>query len=448
MFAMDGCNQNFNTTTQFGFESQVTLNRTGDLVYHQYIAVDLPGIVAVESDGNSGIYFPQCMESCDPCAKNDEQALAPYLDESYATASVSEKAVLLKAAKCKWMRDQYGHACVPDILEEQDDCPNDYMDGPWCHWTNAIGIHLLKSVKIVIGGQVVDQLWADFMYAFEELCGKSGRRLTEMVGKRYTRSQLIVDARNRRTLYTPLPFWYTMASGSALSLASLQYHGVQLFVSFQELSKCIIVSGSNVTVKNALTGCAITSNDLIASVETTYVYLEAAERERFASTAFEQLILQTQMTQFQSSNRTFRTSLNFNHPCVELIFAVRRECHEKCNNWFNFSGVDGREPVEEATLTLNNQVRFQRSGAYLRLIQPYQHHSNIPDCFIYVYSFALNPEDPSPSGSCNFSRIDHVDLQLQLQPALSGEVLNIIVFSRNWNILRLKGGMGGMAFAN
>ena len=81
-------------------------------------------------------------------------------------------------------------------------------------------------------------------------------------------------------------------------------------------------------------------------------------------------------------------------------------------------------------------------------MQPYQHHSNIPDCFIYVFSFALHPEESHPSGSCNFSRIDHVDLNLQLQDGLGKEQVSVIVFARNWNILRFREGLAGLAFAN
>ena len=73
-----------------------------------------------------------------------------------------------------------------------------------------------------------------------------------------------------------------------------------------------------------------------------------------------------------------------------------------------------------------------------------QYHSNIPDCFIYVYSFALYPEDPTPSGSCNVSRIDHVDLALQLQDHLGKEQVTIIVFARNWNVLRFREGLAGL----
>jgi hypothetical protein len=141
--------------------------------------------------------------------------------------------------------------------------------------------------------------------------------------------------------------------------------------------------------------------------------------------------------------------LNFNHPVLELIWGVRRQCHERCNNWFNYAGIDNRDPVVSAALYLNNQSRFSsKPGTWFRLVQPYQHHSNIPDCFIYVYSFALHPEDASPSGSCNMSRIDHVDLNLQLQDGLGKEQVSVMVFARNWNVLRFREGLCGLAFAN
>lgn len=141
--------------------------------------------------------------------------------------------------------------------------------------------------------------------------------------------------------------------------------------------------------------------------------------------------------------------LNFNHPVIELLWAVRRSCNEKCNSWFHFGGVDGRDPVVTAALYLNNQARFQgKPGTYFRLVQPYQHHTNIPDCFVYCFSFALHPEDPTPSGSCNMSRIDHVDLALQLQEGLGKEQVTVLVFARNWNILRFREGLGGLAYAN
>ena len=101
----------------------------------------------------------------------------------------------------------------------------------------------------------------------------------------------------------------------------------------------------------------------------------------------------------------------------------------------------GRNPVVRAKLQLNGHDRFQeRLGSYFNLVQPYQHHTNIPVTGINVYSFALKPEDHQPSGTCNMSRIDNATLQLQLTPkaALGSKIR---VYATNYNVLRIMSGI-------
>ena len=453
-FAIESCNQPFNTSVSFGSESQITLNRQGDLIYYMYVVIELPGIVAQESTDRSvpTQFKPFMDQSCAPCGKTDEEALAEYMDDGATDASGSEKVSKLAAAKNRWLREKYGHAAELDCCADVEDCPDNMcpeLGNVWAHYVNSVGQYLVSKAKIIIGGSTVDTLHNDFLFMWEELSGKSGRRLTELVGKRYTRTQLVCDSRQRRQLYVPLPFWFTLHSGNALSLASLQFHGVQIHIDFAKLEDAIVVSGTNVTVKNASTGCCLLPSDLKASLECTYVFLENAERERFATTHFEVLVTQHQAFYYQANNSQLRLQLNFNHPVIELMWAVRRKCHDACNNHFNFSGLDGRDPLIKASLYLNNQSRFgEKSGLYFRSVQPYQHHSNIPDSFIYVFSFALSPEDVSPSGQCNMSRIDHVDLNLTLQEGLGKEQCTIMVFARSFNVLRYREGLAGLAFAN
>ncbi len=101
----------------------------------------------------------------------------------------------------------------------------------------------------------------------------------------------------------------------------------------------------------------------------------------------------------------------------------------------------GRNPTVRAKLQLNGHDRFQeRLGSYFNLVQPYQHHTNIPPTGINVYSFALYPEQHQPSGTCNFSRIDNATLQLQLTPkaALGSKIR---VYAVNYNVLRIISGI-------
>jgi hypothetical protein len=111
----------------------------------------------------------------------------------------------------------------------------------------------------------------------------------------------------------------------------------------------------------------------------------------------------------------------------------------------------GENPVVTAKLQLNGQDRFsEREGTYFDQVQPWQHHTRAPDTGINVYSFALRPEEHQPSGTCNMSRIDNATLQLVLSnAAVSGSnTAKVRVYARNYNVLRIMSGMGGLAYSN
>ena len=460
-FSIESVSQPFSTVTAFGQEGQVLLNRIGDMAYYMYLHVRLPGIVACDTKTEAcagiaqGGQFPVYMDGgagCAPCAKMDEAALLEYLPGDYSSLSQDQQADALKEAKDIWRREKYGAARELGCCVEGDsDCPDvacGELGDVWAHYCNDVGHFLINKAKLIVGGQQVDCLWGTFMFVWEELSGKSGRRLTELTGRRYTRSQLVCDSREARDLYIPLPFWFTLASGSALPLASLAYHGVSLNVEFEKLEKLIVVSGSHVAVRNAKTGLGLTANDLYAELEVTHVLLDQAERDKFQTSHFEQLVVQTQHYFKTESKQVCRIPLTMNHPTLELIFGVRRQCQERCNNWGNLSGVDNRDPIESAELLLNTSSRFGKKPAlYWRGVVPYQHHSNLPEAYVYVMSFALSPETSTePSGSCNLSRIDNIELVLDMQSALTNESYTVFVFSRSWNLMRYKEGVAGAAF--
>lgn len=427
-FAMESIEQPFNTQVAFGSDVQVTLNRTGDLIYYQYVVIDLPGITACQPQlavcGIGGNQFP-CCDPCDPCGDGP----AP---ECSCPGTISSS-----------VQDDDDEDFVDDF---------DYCTGlvrPWAHWTNAIGQFLVKRACLIIGGQIVDTLYNDYLFMWEELSGQPGKRLTEMIGKRFSRAQLVSDSQRDRRLYVPLPWWYTQTSGNALPLVSLQFHGVAVAVCFEELRRSIQVSDCDVLVVKCRDCQPINNNDLQARLDTVYVYLDIEERDRFATGSFEQLINQVQQYTITTKSCQIRMNLNFNHPIIELIWAVRRRCQELCNNHFNYAGKWNRDPIKYVHLRLNNLPRFSgREGRYFRLVQPWQWHTNIPDSYTYCFCFGLHPEDAQPSGSANFSRIDNVELIFDLQDGLSEEEVTIMVFARNWNVFRYREGLGGVAFAN
>jgi hypothetical protein len=73
---------------------------------------------------------------------------------------------------------------------------------------------------------------------------------------------------------------------------------------------------------------------------------------------------------------------------------------------------------------------------------------------INVYSFALQPEEHQPSGTCNFSRIDTTTLVFDsitasgIAKPTKSTPFNFRIYAVNYNIFRVMSGMGGLAYSN
>ena len=257
-------------------------------------------------------------------------------------------------------------------------------------------------------------------------------------------------------MYVPLQFWFCNNYGLALPLIGLQYHEVKIIIQFEEASKCMIKYQDP-------------PKDLKASLWIDYIYLDTDERRKFAQSSHEYLIEQLQYTGKESVQNKLK--LNFNHPVKELVWVVNK--NEKSNvDWFNFTNNqmlleleskpykskeinkklfdDSTNCVKSAKLILNGNDRFyERDGRYFNLVQPFQHHTNVPkNRGINLYSFALKPEEHQPSGTLNMSRIDTATLSLNYEQGVTNQTHSISVYAVNYNVLRILSGMGGIAYSN
>lgn len=119
--------------------------------------------------------------------------------------------------------------------------------------------------------------------------------------------------------------------------------------------------------------------------------------------------------------------------------------------------------VYEQWLQINGQDRLdKRYGDYFNKVQPYQHHTGVPGGLVglvqnavgmYMYSFALRPEEHQPSGTCNFSRIDTATIVMNMSGDADidpdqDKTFDVRVYAVNYNILRVMSGMAGLAYSN
>ena len=293
------------------------------------------------------------------------------------------------------------------------------------------GYGIIDYVELQIGGSRIDRHYGHWLSTWANLT--RSRNLDTayhaMIGNDFTEESSAATGANGDTalnLYVPLQFFCNRNDGLALPLIALQYHDVRLEFNFNSGAYIMEDGGAN-------TGSALSSTVLMVD----YIYLDSEERKRFAQASHEYLIEQVQHQAESGSNTRYR--LNFNHPCKELIWVTRNagSTPHHLDNTAN--------GCTDAILRLNGHDRFtQQDGKYFNRVQPFQHHTRAPRDGVYVYSFALNPEEHQPSGTCNFSRIDNAELTLteHANAALTN------VYATNYNVLRIMSGMGGLAYSN
>ena len=372
--------------------------------------------------------------------------------------------------------------------------------GDQFRWLNWVGHNIVNNITIEIGGQQIDKHYGDWLHIWNELTCPAGKQAgyAEMVGNVPELTNLITavgvdggcsnqafggdphssaEARSctpEYTLYIPLQFWFNRHTGLALPLVALQYHEVRLTIEFNQLQN--LCWSNKPVVLDAINATGLVS----ASIFVDYIYLDTEERRKFAQIAHEYLVEQLQFTGDESvTSSANKIKMNFNHPVKEIVWVVQRDSFVTCDPatidpWkgqqpFNYSdfwdraalesgysistveGLAGWTPTAGGNITLNNQDRFsEREGRYFNLVQPWQHHTNIPAVGINVYSFALHPEQIQPSGTCNFSRIDVANLVLTLTANTvgNGNTAKVRIYATNYNVLRIMAGMGGLAYSN
>ena len=324
------------------------------------------------------------------------------------------------------------------------------------------GLRAIKHAEVEIGGQRIDKHYADWMYIWNELSMPVGKKegYFEMVGG-------AGGDLSDKSLYVPLEFWFCRNIGLALPLIGLQYHEVKVNIQFEEAGK-VLHTGTTTSEAGTLS----------AALWVDYIYLDTDERRKFAQSSHEYLIEQLQFTGRESASNKIK--LNFNHPVKELVWVVHKpnDTADIANrNWFNYTATpdvvdnsntstsntssyasvstllgpsgSATNAITQGKLILNGNDRFYaRDGRYFSLVQPFQHHENVPNNVgINVYSFALKPEEHQPSGSLNMSRIDTAVLDLQYDNDTTvGKQVSI--FAVNYNVLRILSGMGGIAYSN
>lgn len=205
-------------------------------------------------------------------------------------------------------------------------------------WVRRVGLALLDSVEVEIGGAKIDKqygVWLNIWYELARHAGDGERGYLRMVGDVPELTEYNSEASPEYTLYIPLKFWFNRHAGLALPLIALQYHEVRLNFEFRRVEE-LIVSNCHFR-KNEIR--SIQMQD--ASILVDFIFLDAEERRRFAQVGHEYLIEQLQFTGVESvTSLNERYRLNFNHPSKELVWGVVNGNFNSGRRFLNYTHKD------------------------------------------------------------------------------------------------------------
>jgi hypothetical protein len=216
-----------------------------------------------------------------------------------------------------------------------------------------------------------------------------------------------------------VPFFFSEDWTKSLPLVGLQYHEVEIRI------KC----------RN---GTFNVGSD--PKVYGSYVYLDTTEREFFANNEHEILITQTQYQPMTKDDTSIDLSY-FNHP----VKTVHITAGTGSNTSYTFT---------DASMFINGTPLFENmSHEYYKNIVPSRHcsvlNNTVAEEQIYTWPFCLTMNKSQPTGTLNFSRIDNAKININYGGSTSNTNIDMIrAYAVNYNILRIKNGMGGVAFGN
>ena len=326
------------------------------------------------------------------------------------------------------------------------------------NWVDGIGNALIKSAIVKIGGYTVDTQSGEWMDIHSQYNVTKDKRNTydEMVGNRATDTNILSN--QELTLHIPLNFWFSNP-GLALPIEALQYHDVEIHFNFANLADMIVSDVASVSTPLDTKGEIAAFSACKLYVD--YVFLDTDEKRRTIQSSHEYLIEQVQTLNPEDidiGDLSRKIDLFLKHPVKALYWVMS-------NNQYTTTGstgknnqpllydadnsVENKDTFTSMKLLFNGGDRFtERPAKYFRLTQPYQYFKCCPDKYIYSYSFALRPYDLQPSGTCNFSRIDNVKMNITFNSTnQTATASKLKIYAVNYNVLRVMNGMSSIVFS-
>ena len=304
---------------------------------------------------------------------------------------------------------------------------------PNVDWRNVI-----DKVELLIGGQIVDTQDITWMSEIEPITG----------AQNYSQRYLNLNSagpKNNVAGFLSLKFFFCKDWNVSLPLVALQYHDVELRITWSSN-----LNTQTLSVFNGTTTAALAYSSFQYEAWTNFVYLDQAEREYFANTPMDMLFTQVNRIPIGTTNMQ---ELALAHPVKFLAFSAN-------NYTTSYTNATQIAPINYQFKTQINGVDVGDSRSMLQWIDVpqyyftpfgYVHGNGTPAAApVALISYCLDTSKLQPTGTLNFSRIDTYRIVAPAGVSLStlAGATGRYFYAVNYNVLRIKDGMAGQLYSN
>jgi len=278
---------------------------------------------------------------------------------------------------------------------------------------------MIDYVELYHDGQLVERLYGEYIEMITDLKTPQGKQATlqYLTGKVYPATSATVNS-----VYTiPLPF------------TSLK-KGFQMDDTYIEF-RVALKSSTTFTINPVI----LWTEPLNIQLLVEYVYINIKIKRNIQ--VFEQL----QRVEFIApvGVNNVRLQLGLMNPVKEFFVVIQNSgafgFDYTTNGTFSLDGnsyTNGTtEHLSNLVLKFNNVERISKdigTPLFLRVIQPMEYHTRVPDRKFYMYSFSLDPENGTPTGQVNMSRISNQILELTMNPSAQSRFIRVYAVSYNF----------------
>ena len=258
----------------------------------------------------------------------------------------------------------------------------------------------IAKVELLVGGQVIDTHDSVF----------SQRLAPLLLGQTYSKSHKALGNGANSTKIYPLRFSFCENAQSALPLVALQYHDVELRITW---------------------GTTLASDAY--EVHAQFIYLDTDERTTLAATPQNMLITQTQKA--IKSDAAIQ-ELSFNHP-IKFLCSYRTSGAD----FVGTSGAKTKLQINGTDVGDSKLANPHYTSGSLYYHTPFADFLTTNDSH-FLYPFCLDTAKLQPTGELNFSRVDSARLVTDAGAFKSD------IYAVGYNIMRIEQGMGGLMYSN